>query len=85
MKKLSVVAKILPRRFYCSPVKHRMLSIRTRIRQLLECLASRILPKEDLADDKSSLTDKNLNSCMRDGITNCIPDYTSLLRGVVLS
>jgi len=49
-----------------------MPNIRTRERQLLECLISWILPKEDLADDKSSLTDKNLNGCMRVGITNCI-------------
>jgi hypothetical protein len=62
-----------------------MLNVKTRIRQLLECLVSWILPKEDLADDKSSLTDKNLNGCMRVGITNYIPNYTSPLGGAALS
>jgi len=62
-----------------------MLSIRTKIRQLLECLVSRILPKEDLADDTSSLTDKNLNGSMRVAITNYIPNFTSLLGCSALS
>ena len=56
-----------------------MLSIRTKIRQLLECLVSWILPKEDLADVKSSLIDQNLNDCVRVAITNYISNYTSLL------
>jgi hypothetical protein len=55
-----------------------MLSIRTKIRQLLECLVSWILPKEDLVDDKSSLTNQNLNGCVRVAITNFISNYTSL-------